>query len=74
MTKEEFLKEVNTVIRNRPPEWRRGQAAFNYIDKTYGVARIAQFKYGVDCFYMDSRIPAFLDLCYKLIEEEDKQQ
>lgn len=74
MTKETFLEEINAVIKNRPSEWRKGQTVFNYINEKYGVARTAQFEYGVDCFYMDDKIPDFIDLCYKLIEEKDEQQ
>jgi hypothetical protein len=73
MTKQEFLDEINKVLKNKPSEWRRGQTVFNHIDKKYGVARIAQFKYGVDCFYMDDKIPDFLDVCYKLIQAKETQ-
>lgn len=73
MTKQEFLNEINLAIRDKPKMWRAGQTVFNYIDKKYGVARTAQFKYGIDCFYNDAKIPDFLDITYKLIQAQDKQ-
>ena len=73
MTKQEFLDEINKVVKEKPQNWGRGQTVFNYIDKNYGVARTIQFKYGVDCFYNDNKVPDFLDIAYKLIQAQDKQ-
>ena len=39
---------------------REGQFIFNYIEDKYKVARQVQYQDGVDCFYDDSKIPAFL--------------
>lgn len=71
ITKEEFISQVKTtagVIRKQHPELRKGQAIFNEVDRNYNnVARIAQFDYGVDCFYDDSQIEPFLNKCYELL-------
>ena len=69
MTREEFDKEIQEVIENRPEWSRKGQVVFNYIDCKYGVARIAQFNHGKDCFYDDKRIPEFVDCCWELMQE-----
>ena len=64
MTKEEFKKDVLCFAKNRPAQWRKGQAVFNYIDMTYGVARDVQFIDHVDCFYIDENIDQFIDKAY----------
>lgn len=73
MTKEEFVSEVKSVageIIKDHPELRKGQAIFNVVDRSFNnVARIAQFDYGVDCFYDDSMIEPFLDKCYELFNK-----
>ena len=72
MTKEEFTKQVKEVAgidRKNHPELRKGQAIFNATDREFGVARIAQFDYGVDCFYDDSMIEPFLDKCYEIYDK-----
>lgn len=65
MTKNEFYNEIKNAIKNRPSYYRKGQACFNYIDEKYGVARIVQFKYRIDCFYDDSKINDFIDASYE---------
>jgi hypothetical protein len=68
ITKEEFQKEIDDALKNKPQEWRKGQFVFNYINQVYpGVGRVAQFKYGVDCFFNDDNIPEFIDCCYNEI-------
>ena len=67
MTVEELKKEIECAI--KPKEWRYGQFVFNYIDEVYGVARIAQFKYGVDCFYHDDLIDKFIETCCNIIND-----
>ena len=63
----------------RPTYIRRGQAVFNATEEIYGspVARGVQFEDGVDCFYDDTQIGAFLEAAYKrycnLTEENEKQ-
>lgn len=78
MTKEEFVSKVKSVageMRKDHPELRKGQAIFNVVDKYFNnVARIAQFDYGVDCFYNDSMIEPFLDKCYELFNEMNKHE
>ena len=72
MTLEEFKKEVLNFADNRPKEWRKGQAVFNYIDEYYGVAREVQFKDLVDCFYNDDIIDEFIEKAFsRLINKEN---
>lgn len=67
-TFEEFRDEVLDYANNhKPKEWRRGQAVFNYIDKTYNVARRVQFIDQVDCFHNDDLIDQFILLSYKQV-------
>lgn len=74
MTFEEFKNEVLEGIKEYPSNWRYGQKIFNYIDHKYNVARIAQCKYGVDCFYNDSIVDEFLEKCYNIINFMDAQE
>ena len=64
----EHVKRIAKSIIYELPHIRYGQAVFNYVDEKYGVARIAQFNYGIDCFYDDTKIEPFLDKCYELIK------
>ena len=43
------------------PNYRWGQAVFNYVDEYLGVARKVQFEYNVDCFYNDDAVDAFIE-------------
>ena len=69
MTREEFLNEIEQVIQNRPEWSRKGQAVFNHIDLKYGVARVAQFSHGKDCYYEDKYIKDFVECCWQLLNE-----
>lgn len=69
MTAEELKQEIYNWISNKPKNWREGQAVFNYVDEVYGVARIAQFKHHVDCFYWDDTIDEFIEKCAEIITE-----
>lgn len=69
MTAEELKKEIYDWIPNKPKNWRKGQAVFNYVDEVYGVARVAQFQHHVDCFHDDSEIDTFIETCAKIISE-----
>lgn len=64
MTLEEFQTEVLQAMNQRPSQYRKGQAVFNYIDENYGVARYVQFVDGVDCFYNDDQINPFIYYSY----------
>ena len=67
-TFEEFQNEVlDWVDNNKPKEWRRGQAVFNYIDSKYSIARDVQFLDGIDCYYNDNLIDKFILLSWKRI-------
>jgi hypothetical protein len=64
---EEFKKIILEDLKNKPKEWRDGQFVFNHIDEYFGVARTVQYIDGIDCFYDDSKINAFVEACYKRI-------
>lgn len=66
-TVESLKQEINSVP--KPEQWREGQNVFNYIDSVYGISRHIQFKEGIDCFYDDSKIDAFLEKAVKIINE-----
>lgn len=67
MTLKEFKEDVLNQIKNLPPQWRKEQKVFNYIDSKYHVARKVQFDYGVDCFYRDDLINKFIETAYKFL-------
>ena len=68
-TLEEFKKEILTAMEGREEWCRKGQFVFNYIDEVYHVARTVQFKSGIDCFYNDNNIDAFIDSAYRYLKE-----
>lgn len=61
---EEFRSGVFKFVDNKPKAWRDGQAVFNYINDTYGVARAVQFGKNVDCFFDDTKIDEFIRESY----------
>jgi hypothetical protein len=67
MTYHEFRNEVLGMMKLKPKEWRDGQFVFNHIDEYFGVARTVQYIDGIDCFYNDNKIDAFIETCYKRI-------
>lgn len=71
MTLQEFRNEVLEGIKDLPSYWRHGQKVFNWIDKTYGVARIVQFSDNVDCFYNDDNVDEFIKKCHKELLKND---
>ena len=74
MTPKELHDEIYAWMPEKPKNWREGQAVFNYIDEVYGVARIAQFKYCVDCFYNDDKIDEFITTCAEIIYNLQNEQ
>ena len=68
----EHVKSIAKSIIDEIPYIRYGQAVFNYVDEKYGVARIVQFNYGIDCFYDDTKVEQFLDKCYELIKTSNR--
>ena len=74
MTPKELHDEIYAWMPEKPKNWREGQAVFNYIDEVYGVARIAQFKYRVDCFYNDDKIDEFITTCAEIIYNLQNEQ
>lgn len=69
MTKDEFsskIMQIASEMKRLYPSLRLGQSVFNTVDKYIGVARTVQLKEGVDCFFNDSIIPAFLDKCWEV--------
>lgn len=63
---EEFRSGVFRFVENKPKAWRDGQAVFNYINDTYGVARAVQFGKNVDCFFDDTKIDEFIREAYDI--------
>lgn len=73
MTYEEFKKEIYDLVEQRPKNWRKGQAVFNFLDiipKYKNVARRVQFEDGIDCFYNDDAIDDFLLYAYCHLTEK----
>jgi hypothetical protein len=69
LTFDDLKNEVMIALGNKPKQWRKGQFVFNYIESVYGqVARISQFRDGIDCFYNDENIDAFIKNCYEIIK------
>lgn len=71
MTFEEFKKDIKDGINELPNNWRYGQKVFNYIDAQYGVARTVQFIDGIDCFYNDDIVDAFVIRSYEYIVRQN---
>ena len=69
---EEFRQEIWDFVEEKPEWWRDGQAVFNYIDDVYGVAREVQFGSGIDCFYDNSEIEAFITESYRQLANKEK--
>lgn len=69
---EKFKKALLEGLVNKPKQWRDGQYIFNHIDSVYGVARTVQFVKGIDCFYDDSKIDAFIEAAYEVLTENNK--
>ena len=53
------------------PEYRYGQSVFNIVDQYIGLARTVQFCDGIDCFYDDEKIDAFIE---KVIDRMEKHE
>ena len=70
MTYNEFAMDVLELIEECPKDWRSGQSIFNIVDSKYGIARDVQFIDGIDCFYDDNQIDAFLNSAYKRLKNE----
>ena len=71
MTKDEFTTKILQIadeMKRLNPAWRFGQSVFNTVDEYVGVARTVQFKKGVDCFFKDDMVQAFLDKCWEVAE------
>lgn len=69
MTKDEFSTKIMQIageMKRLYPSLRFGQSVFNTVDEYIGVARTVQFKEGVDCFFNDDIVPAFLDKCWEV--------
>lgn len=60
------LKEE--ALKNKPSSYRDGQQIFNYIQSIYQIGYLIKEKYGVDCFYVDSKIDEFLEKTVKELE------
>ena len=53
------------------PEYRYGQSVFNIVDQYIGLARTVQFCDGIDCFYDDEKIDAFIEKVIDRMEEHE---
>lgn len=53
------------------PEYRYGQSVFNIVDQCIGLARTVQFCDGIDCFYDDEKVDAFIE---KVIDRMEKYE
>lgn len=72
-----FIRSLEYCIENQVVKYRlrRGQATFNAVESDYGkIARFVQFVKGVDCFYDNKQIDAFLEACYKYLDSEEFKQ
>lgn len=62
------------ILRKEQPCLRKGQAIFNYVNthpEIFGnAARISQFDYGVDCFYRNDQIDAFINQVLDIVNGE----
>lgn len=74
MTYNDFVIDVYELVQECPKCWRKGQAIFNIVDAKYGVARTCQFQYGIDCFYDDNQIDAFLEKSFELLNNEQNNR
>lgn len=74
MITKEFIYWGAYELREKHPQLRRGQSIFNYVDmnpRIFGeAARIAQFIYGVDCFYDDKQISAFVNTVLDIVNNQ----
>lgn len=59
---------------NKPNDWKERQFVFNYINKVYDVAKNVQFDDGIDCFYNDNNIDAFLECVAKYLNAKTNEQ
>ena len=69
ITVEQLKTEINQY-KKLYPNYRDGQAVFNYIDSKYGVARELQFNHNIDCFYNNSCINEFIKKAVELINNK----
>ena len=78
MNKKTFFSEVKSggqKLNDEYPRWRKGQSIFNYVDMNYDtIARQVQFEDGIDCFYNDDYIPAFLEACWERIKLQTNEE
>ena len=61
------MTQLHIKVMNKPKEWRMGQAYFNYAYEMYPneVDKLRDTQY--DCFYLDEKIPKFLEELNKLL-------
>lgn len=57
--------QLHIMVQNKPKEWRLGQAYFNYAYELYPRDVNTLRGSNVDCFYVDAKIPDFLDALNK---------
>lgn len=61
------MTHLHIKVMNKPNEWRMGQAYFNYAYEMFPneTDKLRGTQY--DCFYLDERIPQFLEELNKLL-------
>lgn len=48
-------------LKKAHPQYRWGQAVFNYCDEYIGIARTVQFEDHIDCFYRNDMVEKFVE-------------
>ena len=56
------------------PDNRYRQSDFNIVDQCIGLARTVQFCDGIDCFYDDEKIDAFIEKVIDRMEEHEENE
>ena len=67
------MTQLHIKVMNKPKEWRIGQAYFNYAYEMFPdeTDKLRGTQY--DCFYLDERVPEFLEELNKLLLKNDQR-
>ncbi len=70
MNSSNLIDDIKKAIINRPPTWRKGQAAFNRLHEV-GPRWAEHIRgSGLDPFYLDERLPGFFDWVLRWCHED----
>ena len=61
------MTQLHLKVAHKPEEWRLGQAYFNYAYELFPKETDQLRGTKFDCFYVDDRIPIFIEELNKLI-------